>query len=270
MTSQRNDNPVPAAGHEGASRVALVTGASRGIGRAITVDLVEHGWRVATLARDAEALARVVHECPADRILPLVADVTDAPAMAEASTALVTRWRAPDLVVANAGVFTAVGPTWEVDPDAWWHEVEVNVRGVHTTVRDALPAMIARGSGRIVIVSSGLGRIPSPWSSAYGASKAAVMHLASSLAGELAGTGVRVFAISPGIVRTDMTRWPNELLVHRPDLAQLPDSAFMPTSAVAELVRDLASGRFDALSGHFLHVRDDREAMLAEAAAGPA
>lgn len=249
--------------------VALVTGASRGIGRALTEDLLAHGWQVAALARDAGALAEIAEAAAPGRVLPLVADVTDRPAMAQAVAALHALWRTPDLVVANAGVLSAVGPTWEVDPDLWWHDMEVNVRGVFTTLHDVMPAMVARGSGRIVLMSSGMGRFPAPWTSAYGASKAAVSHLASSVAAELEGTGVSVFAISPGMVHTDMTQWPDVLIGHRPDLASLPESAYLPASEVVALVADLASGRFDALSGRFIHVRDDREALLAEALSQP-
>ena len=245
--------------------VALVTGASRGIGRALAESLISSGWRVAALARDADALAQLAAAAPAERVLPLVADVTDGPAMAQAVAALHALWRTPDLVIANAGVNGAVGPTWEVDPDLWWHDIEVNVRGIFLTLHDVLPAMVERGSGRIIMMSSGMGNFPSPWTSAYGAGKAAVTHLAASVAGELAGTGVSAFAISPGMVHTDMTQWPDALIRHRPDLAALPESAYLPPSMVAGLVADLASGRFDILSGRFIHVRDDREAMLAEA-----
>jgi len=244
--------------------VALVTGASRGIGRAIADDLITRGWLVAALARDADALAALAADSP-ESVLPLVADVTDSTAMAQAMAALTAIWRTPDLVVANAGALTAVGPTWDADPDQWWHDMEVNVRGVFTTLRDVVPNMVGRGSGRVIIMSSGMGQFPSPWASAYGASKAAATHLASSVAAELAGTGVCVFAISPGMVRTEMTQWPDGLLAHRPDLATLPDSAFMPVSEATRLVAELAGGRFDALSGRFIHVRDDREALLAAA-----
>ncbi len=245
--------------------VAMITGASRGIGRVLAEDLLSRGWRVAALGRDVELLSGLAAASPPDRVLPLVADVTDGTAMAQAVAALHAIWRTPDLVIANAGSLTAVGPTWEADPDQWWHDMEVNVRGVFTTMRDVVPAMVARGSGRVVVVASGMGRFPSPWTSAYGASKAAAAHLASSVAAELAGTGVSVFAISPGMVHTDMTRWSDALIAHRPDLAHLPESAYLPPSAAAHLVADLASGRFDALSGRFIHVRDDREALLAAA-----
>ncbi len=248
-------------------RVALITGASRGIGRAVAEDRLAEGWRVGALARDGAALRHLAARAPAGRLCPLVADVTDPAAVARATDELMERFAVPDLVVANAGCLAAVGPTWDLDPDLWWRELEVNVLGVLLTVRAALPRMVARGRGRIVIMSSGLGRKPSPWSSAYGASKAAVAHLASSLAIELEGSGVAVFAISPGMVRTDMTQWPEALVAHRPELATLPEGAYLPVSEAVRLVADLAGGRFDALSGRFIHARDDREALLAEAVA---
>jgi NAD(P)-dependent dehydrogenase (short-subunit alcohol dehydrogenase family) len=242
----------------------MVTGASRGIGRALTADLVARGWRVAALARDAQALASLASAAPSDRVLPLVADVTDAAGMAQALAEAQAQWGTPDLVLANAGVLRAVGPTWEVDPDLWWADLTVNLRGVFTTLHNVLPGMVERGRGRVVLMSSGMGSHASPW--AYGAGKAAVTHLASSVAQELAGTGVSAFAISPGMVHTDMTQWPAGLVQHLPDLGSLPESAYQPPAHVCALVADLASGRFDALSGRFIHVRDDREALLAEVA----
>lgn len=263
---------IPALAGQGATDaaaplVAVVTGASRGIGRALVESLVHSGWRVGALARSAPRLAELASSLPSGSVLPLVADVTDRVAMAEAFAAVGALWRIPDLVVANAGVLRAVGSTWELDPQDWWDDLQVNLFGVVTTLHVALPGMLARGSGRFIAVSSGMGANPSPWSSAYGASKAAVTHLVGSVGRELAGTGVAAFAISPGMVRTQMTDWPDELLAHRPELAKLPESAFLPVERVCELVADLASGRYDVMSGRFIHARDDRAALLAAAQA---
>ncbi len=251
---------------EAMGQVALVTGASRGIGKALAERLVAEGWLVAVLARSADALAAIADEHPG-QVLPLVVDVTRADELATAGEALRERWGAPDLVVANAGVLGAVGPTWQIAPDDWWSELEVNVRGVLNTVAATVPAMVERGSGRIVLMSSGMGRLPSPWMSAYGASKAAVTHLAGSLAQELAGTGVTCFAISPGMVATEMTQWPERLMEHRPALRNLPPETFLPASVGADLVLALAGGGYDALTGRFIHARDDLDTLLAEAGA---
>jgi NADP-dependent 3-hydroxy acid dehydrogenase YdfG len=220
------------------------------------------------LARTASELASLAASQPDGTVLPLVADVTDVVAMAEASAALAALWRIPDLVIANAGVLRAVGRTWEVDTDIWWQELAVNLLGVTNTIHVTVPGMNARGSGRFIAISSGMGSKASPWSSAYGASKAAVTHLVSSLGAELADRGVTAFAISPGMVRTEMTQWPPELLGLMPELAGLPDNAFMAIELVGDLVMDLSSGRFDPLSGRFIHVKDDREALLEQVVAG--
>jgi NADP-dependent 3-hydroxy acid dehydrogenase YdfG len=224
--------------------------------------LVEAGWRVGALARTATDLASLAAGHPDGTVLPLVADVTDRVAMAEAAAALTALWAIPDLVIANAGILAAAGRTWELDPISWWSEFEVNLLGVLNTIHVTVPGMVARQSGRFIAVSSGMGGAASPWSSAYGASKSAVTHLVGSLGRELEGTGVVAFAISPGMVRTEMTDWPVQLTAFRPELAQLPDSAFVPIHRVGDLVIDLASGRFDRLSGKYLHVADDRERLL--------
>jgi NAD(P)-dependent dehydrogenase (short-subunit alcohol dehydrogenase family) len=123
--------------------------------------------------------------------------------------------------------------------------------------------MVERGAGRVVVMASGIGTAPSPYNSGYGASKAALLHLASTVQAELEGTGVCVFPVSPGMVQTDMTRFPDELTRHLPDLADIPDARFTPVGLVLALVDEIATGRLDPLAGRFVHASDDRDRLLA-------
>jgi len=237
---------------------ALVTGVTRGIGRSLVEHLVAGGWEVAAVARDAEALQALAAQWgPA--VSPYVADVTDGPRLAEA----VAQAGDLDLVVANAGALLGAGAVQESDPDAWWRGVEINLRGAYLTMRAVLPRMIERGSGRVVVMASGIGTAPSPYDSGYGASKAAVLHLASTVQVELEGTGVRVFPVSPGMVATDMTQFPEELTRHLPQYADIPPDRYTPVDLLLGLVDEIASGRLDPLAGRFVHASDDRDALLA-------
>jgi len=244
---------------------ALVTGVTRGIGRAMVDHLVAGGWEVAAVGRREPEL-RELAESWGPRVVPYVADVTDAGRLARVAADADPL----DLVVANAGALTASGRFWEADLGEWWRGFEVNTLGVVATARAVLPAMVARGSGRLVLMTSGIGNAPGPWSSQYAASKAAVTRFGESLAAELDGTGVRCFHISPGTVRTDMTSWPAELLRHRPDLAELPDDAWTPVDRVLTLLDRIADGSLDPLAGRFVHATDDPETLLgAVEATGP-
>jgi NADP-dependent 3-hydroxy acid dehydrogenase YdfG len=238
---------------------ALVTGTTRGIGRALALHLASGGTDVVALGRDAAALAALASE-GGPRIMTAAADVTDGAAVRRAVEAAGDL----DLVVANAGVLLGAGALWEADVDAWWRGFEVNVLGPVHTLRAVLPRMIERGSGRVVVMASGIGTKPSPWDTSYGASKAAVLQLCSSVQQELEGSGVLLFPISPGMVRTDMTRFPEELTRHVPELADLPDDAFTPVELVLGLVDRIAAGGLDPLAGRFLHARDDLDRLLAE------
>jgi NAD(P)-dependent dehydrogenase (short-subunit alcohol dehydrogenase family) len=162
----------------------------------------------------------------------------------------VERWFAElgpvDLLVANAGTGTHHSfEEWEFDLDEWWRTFEVNVLGVHLTCRAAIPGMLERGSGRIVIVGSGAAYLPGARDTAYTSSKAAVCRYGETLANALRGR-IPVFVISPGLVRTAMTDG------HFPD-----DAAWTPPECAPELVRALATGEFDALAGRYLHAEHD-------------
>jgi NAD(P)-dependent dehydrogenase (short-subunit alcohol dehydrogenase family) len=237
------------------TRVALVTGGGRGIGRTISAVLTAAGWSVAVTGRTAASLDEAV--AAGDAALALAGDVTDPAAMQEAVRRTETELGPLDLLVANAGRFTAAGPLWETDPDLWWDDVTVNLRGPHLALWAALPGMVARGSGRVVVLGSGIGIQGMPYSSAYSTSKAAVMRLVESVAGELTGTGVALFVISPGLVKTDMTDFPETYLAHYPEWRDLADTEGIPPERAAELILELASGRHDAASGRYVRLVTD-------------
>lgn len=239
---------------------ALVTGGSRGLGREAARALTSDGWHVAVTGRDAEALRAVVDA--GDAALALPGDA----ASPEQVTAAVDAAGPLDLLLANAGAFSAGGRLWETDPDLWWRDAEVNLRGPALALWAALPAMVERGSGRVVVMGSGFGTAPTPGASAYSASKAAVLRLVDTVAAELEGTGVTLLAVSPGMVPTDMTHgFPEGFLALRPDLVDPAPSAWTPPSAFVALLRRVVAGELDTLHGRFVRARDDvGQALAAE------
>lgn len=239
--------------------VALVTGASRGVGQELARALAEAGYDVAIAARsDLSETARLV-EGYGRRAFPLELDVTDRVAVEAAGGEL----GAADLVVNNAGTDRAFGPVWEVDPELWWADVDVHLRGTFLVCRAVLPAMLERGAGRIVNVSSNAGMRPSPYNSAYGAAKAAILNLTESLAASLEGTGISVFAVSPGYVHTAMTERLLELQEEHGWFPHLVGRESLDPSLSSRLVLQLASGKADRLSGRYFHALDDLDELLA-------
>ena len=257
-----------------APAVAVVTGAGRGIGRVIAARLAADGLRVALVARSADELAETAKQIadagPGGAAVGYPADVTDAGSVAAALAAVARELGDVDLLVNGAGIDGPHQPFQDVDVDAWWRVVEVNLRGTALVTHQVLPGMIARGRGRIINLASDAAGRPSPRNSAYACSKAAVLRLTDSLAAELAGTGVSVFAVSPGLVRTAMTEriWRMmETSDWAPGVTPIAPFMWSEPTRVAELVSFLASGKADALAGRYLHVLMGDPGQQAERAA---
>lgn len=238
------------------------------MGRAVAVRLGRAGAAAAAAARTRREIDDVAAEIAAagGRSVAVEADVTDERAVSSL-VAEVGRTLGPaTLLVNNAGSWAQVGPVAESDPATWWRDVEVSLRGTYLCTRAVLPAMLAAGRGRIVNVSSYAAIKPAPYQSAYGSAKAAVLRFTDSLSAELAGTGVLVFAVTPGFVRTRMV----EQVAHStqgrrflPQLEQRQDA--LEPELAAGLVAEIASGRLDPLAGCLLHVLDDVDELLARA-----
>jgi len=242
-------------------RGAAVTGASRGIGRALAVRLQAEGMALALTARSGDQLAGLRAELAAAGDSPVLifpGDVTDPAHVRQVVTETQSAFGGIDLLVNNAGVVEPEERTlWEADIELWWQNVAVNVRGPMLFSAAVVPGMLARGNGRIVSVNSMRAVRSMATQTAYGTSKAALAQLMESLDKSLAGTGVRAFSLSPGRVRTEMT----ETL----GLGDMPADAWTPMEQAVEGFLAIARGELDALSGRFLHANDDLAALAARA-----
>ncbi|MFJ3407203.1 SDR family NAD(P)-dependent oxidoreductase [Promicromonospora sp. NPDC090134] len=243
------------------ARTALVTGASRGIGREIALGLARAGVHVALLARDAarlEAVAAEVRAAGVDAVV-LAADVSDPAAVRTAVEQAQDALGSVDLLVNNAGAIESEHPLWEADPDEWWSVFETNVRGPFLFSRWTVPGMIARGGGRVVDLASGASSHEMRGgSSAYNASKTALLRMGANLHDDGFCHGIRVFELAPGVVKTDMS---TGMTLHE------GRTEWTPVERVTDVVNAIAAGELDMCSGWFLRVSDDTpESLRARAA----
>ncbi|SDX62422.1 Short-chain dehydrogenase [Saccharopolyspora shandongensis] len=185
------------------TRNCLVTGAGRGIGRAIAQRLSESGNRVALTARSAGELAEAATQLPGPA-LDLPADLADPQAPNRVFDAVERDWGPVEVLVLNAGTATSAPLTATTDED-WERALQINLTAPFRFLRRAVPPMVERGFGRIVVIASMAAKRGDPYVSAYTASKHGVLGLVRSAAAELARTGVTVNAVCPGFVDTPMT-----------------------------------------------------------------
>jgi 2-deoxy-D-gluconate 3-dehydrogenase len=187
-------------------RTALVTGASRGIGRALAVGLAQAGADVVLSARDVPSLEQVQAEVEAlgRKAVVLPADLTDADACRQLVADAVAAFGHLDVLVNNAGGSTFFGPFLDLRFSGWEKTMRLNVDAVVHVSQAAGKHMVERGSGSVINVSSVAGLTAVPMMAAYGASKAAVISLTKTLAMEWGGSGVRVNALCPGWTKTEL------------------------------------------------------------------
>lgn len=255
------------------SAVAVVTGAGRGIGRAIAQEYASRGAKVALISRTASQLDVVAKEIAqtGGTALALPTDVTNKDAVQRMADRVEQELGPIDILVNNAGSYRAIGPVSEVSSDAWLTDIMVNLYGVFLCSNVVLPRMLPRKRGYVINIIGGGTASPLKYGSAYGSSKAAVMRLTETMALELEGTGVKVFAMSPGLVRTALVeyqigskegqRWLAERLN-----AMFDEGRGVPPTIAAKMAAELVSGKLDKLAGRAVRADRDDAAALAEQA----
>jgi short-subunit dehydrogenase len=211
---------------------AIVTGASRGIGRALARELASRGLRVGLLARNRDALEEVATMLPGEDHIVLAADVGKRREVERAIERFAKRAEGLDILAANAGI-AHYGRFADTDVERAEEMVKVNVLGTIYAVHAALPHLLERRRGHIVVTSSGAGLRAFPEAAVYGATKAADRGFAEALRHELAGTGVSVTTVYPGEVATDLHAHERDIL---PDWRSNDDE--LPPGEVATAIAD--------------------------------
>jgi NAD(P)-dependent dehydrogenase (short-subunit alcohol dehydrogenase family) len=241
------------------SGVALVTGASSGIGRHLVEGLASRGMAVAGMARTEDRLTAAmteVAEATGARTLAVAADVTDRASVDAATSRVVEELGPVDLLVNNAGLIDEFEvPLWETDPDQWWDVVSSHIRGGYLLCRSIVPWMLLRNRGRIINIGSGQSVRVNPDYSAYGVAKTGLVRITEALAAGLEGSDVRAFDLSPGVVDTQMTR---SMTMWR------GRTEWTPPEDVVAFVAAIAAGELDQWSGRFMRVGvDDLDTLRA-------
>lgn len=186
-------------------KTALITGAGRGIGRATAIALAEEGVNIGLVGRTMENLEKVQEELKSYDVKTAVAtaDVSDMAAITSAVESIRGKLGPIDILLNNAGI-SKFGGFMDLTPEEWTNIINVNVNGVYYTTRAVLPEMIERNTGDIINISSTAGQKGGPITSAYSASKAAVIGLSESLMMEVRKKNIRVATMTPSTVATDM------------------------------------------------------------------
>jgi NAD(P)-dependent dehydrogenase (short-subunit alcohol dehydrogenase family) len=248
---------------QGAERVAVVTGAGRGLGRAFALALSNAGYAIALIARSERELRETARQVErgGGRALVVPADITFSATVADAFTHVEHELGDVDLLVNNAGLLGPLGPFVESYVEDWWRTFDTNLRAQALCAHRVLPSMIARKHGRIVNIASGAGARVLPYYSAYVTSKTALIRFSECLAAEVKPHGVSVFAMGPGTVRTAMTEHSlhsDEGKTWLPWFRRIFDEGEdLPPERPAALLLALASGEWDSLSGLYLDPFDD-------------
>jgi NAD(P)-dependent dehydrogenase (short-subunit alcohol dehydrogenase family) len=238
-------------------KVAIVTGASRGIGAAAAAALAEAGAAVMLAARSlsqAEANAQRIRDA-GGKAFAVECDVSDFAACQRLVHETVLRFAPPDVLVNNAGVIEPIAMVASADPREWARSIEINLIGAYYVIRAVLPGMLERGRGRIINVSSGAALRPQDGWSAYCAGKAGLAMLTRSIDLEHRAAGIRVFGFQPGTTDTDMQVTIRASGIN--PISRIPREQLTPVAHPVRGIVYLCTNEADDLAGQEVALRDE-------------
>lgn len=237
------------------TKSALVTGASRGIGRSIALQLAEEGYNVAVnYAGSKEKAEAVVEEIKAKGVdsFAIQANVADADEVKAMIKEVVSQFGSLDVLVNNAGI-TRDNLLMRMKEQEWDDVIDTNLKGVFNCIQKATPQMLRQRSGAIINLSSVVGAVGNPGQANYVATKAGVIGLTKSAARELASRGITVNAVASGFIVSDMTDALSDELKEQM-LTQIPLARFGQDTDIANTVAFLASDKAKYITGQTIHV----------------
>ncbi len=250
-------------------KVAIVTGASRGIGEAAARALGAAGAAVMLAARSGARTKQVAHEIIAagGKAAAVTCDVSDYAACERLVAETITTFGAVDALINNAGVIEPISMTAEADPKAWARSIEINLIGAYYAIRAVLPGMLAAGGGRIINVSSGAALRPLEGWSAYCSGKAGLAMLTRAIDLEHGAAGIRVFGFQPGTTDTDM-----QVVIRASGvnvISKIPREQLTPVAHPATAIVYLCTPAADDLAGKEFSLRDDAFRGRLDLSGGP-
>jgi len=255
-------------------RVALVTGAGRGLGEIMSNALADAGAKVVLVARSKTQIDQVAADITARGAdaIAIAADVSVRQQVDAAVAAAEARFGPIDILINNAGVDEPFGPIGVIDPDKWWQTQSVHVLGPMYFMSAIIPGMAERGRGHIVNICSLAGTVVQPNMSAYAVGKATEIRLTEHADAEWRDRGVHAFAIEPGTILTSMAtntlnseeakKWVPFGIEFLKSIT--PEMSEASKQRLVEMIYQLTSGQYDAISGRYLEPGDDFDALLAE------
>ena len=245
-------------------KVAIVTGAGRGLGRAIALAMSKEGARMAIISRSADELEEPARQMQGESFV-FTGDVSKPEDVSRMVRETQERFSSIDILVNNAGIIGPVRFVEDSDDRSWRKTLDVNLNGAFFFAKSVVPLMKEKGGGKIINIVSGLGRMPFPRFCAYSVSKAGLIQLTLSLSEELKDLGIRVNAIDPGVMNTKMQQELRSMgvevlgeVISRHFIEYKKEGHLKDPGEVARLAVFLASSEADHLNGQVGTLNDYR------------